>query len=119
MIVAVTVTAWLAAGWAGVAVIPVIRGARPVWATELAAPGVKPRVAVDAAQFNGSLWLWAGSTSSRDGPFPSGVTGQSPVSENVTESTTAAEASMTETFSPLLDSLPVYTAFAVPPYVVW
>jgi len=41
------------------------------------------------------------------------------VSEKVTVSTTTAEASMTEIFSPLLASLPVYTALALPPYVVW
>ena len=46
------------------------------------------------------------------------MTGHPPVSEYVTESMTVALASRTLIVSPPLDSLPVYTAFAVPPYVV-
>ena len=53
--VAVTTTGWLGVGWFGVATTSLIRGARPLWATELAVPAVFFFVAVEAAQLSESL----------------------------------------------------------------
>ena len=54
----------------------VMRGPTPMPATELAAPGVRPAALVEAAQLRESLLSGVASISSRDGPVPSGVTGQ-------------------------------------------
>ena len=73
--VAVTVTASPAAGVVVLGAIAVMRGPRPERRTELAAPGVRPAALVAEAQLSGSLLSRVASTSSRDGPVPSAVTG--------------------------------------------
>ena len=101
-----TITGSLAAGEAGAAVTPAMRGPRPVRRTELAAPGVRPAVLVAAAQLRKSLFLRVASMSSSDGPVPSAVTGQGSTSRKLTVSMVAAVASLRATVSPELDRLP-------------
>jgi hypothetical protein len=99
--VAVTVTGVFAAGVVVEGVTPVMRGPSPVRRAALAAPGVEPEVAVDAAQLSGSVLSSEASTSSRDLPPPSVVVGHGSRSEYVTVSMVAPAALFKVTVSPL------------------